>query len=117
MLFFPKANLNYHRVDSNTLRAVMAHGGTMLYAHIIFERACAEDAEIPLHHHMHEQITYVLKGSFKFEVNHEQGREVQVVQAGDSIYMPSHSHHGCIPLEDDSQLVDCFTPQRDDFLP
>ena len=37
-------------------------------------------------------------------------------EQGDSLYMPSDSRHGCIPLEDDSQLVDCFTPQRDDFL-
>ncbi|WP_067779298.1 cupin domain-containing protein [Actinomyces vulturis] len=116
MLFFHKDDLTTDRVDDNTLRTVMAHGGTMLYAHIIFERGLDENEEIPLHSHVHEQITYVLKGSFKFEINDEDGKHVEVVRQGDSLYMPSNSEHGCIPLEDDSQLVDCFTPQREDFL-
>lgn len=115
--FFPADEYRTDRVDDNTLRQPMAHGGTMLYAHIIFEKACDENEEIPLHNHVHEQITYVLKGSFKFEVNDYEGnKEVQVVKAGDSIYMPAMGYHGCIPLEDDSQLVDCFTPQRYDYL-
>ena len=117
MLFFHKDDLEYGRVDDNTLRAVMARGGSMMYAHIIFEHGCAEDEEIPLHNHVHEQITYVLKGSFKFEVQDIEGnKEVKVVKAGDSMYMPAMGFHGCIPLEDDSQLVDCFTPQRYDYL-
>lgn len=118
MPFFYKENLVQERIDDNTLRTVIAHGGNMLYAHIIFERALPEDALIPLHDHVHEQITYVLKGSFKFQINDsEDGAPViKVVKAGDSMYMPSNVPHGCIPLEDNSQLIDCFTPQREDFL-
>ncbi|MGQ4495846.1 cupin domain-containing protein [Dermabacteraceae bacterium P13101] len=115
--FFFQSDLKTVRVDGNTLRTVMSHGGTMLYAHIVFEKAQPEDAEIPLHNHVHEQITYVLKGSFKFEVQDIEGnKEVKVVKAGDSMYMPAMGFHGCLPLEDDSQLVDCFTPQRYDYL-
>lgn len=116
MLFYEYSSLPVDHVDDNTDRVVMARGGSMMYAHIMFHKACDENEEIPLHNHVHEQITYVLKGSFKFEINDEDGKHVQVVKQGDSLYMPSDSRHGCIPLEDDSQLVDCFTPQRDDFL-
>ncbi|OKL47441.1 cupin [Boudabousia liubingyangii] len=116
MLFFTKSELPVDHVDDNTDRIVMARGGSMMYAHIFFKKAEPEDATIPLHNHVHEQITYVLKGSFKFEINDEDGKHVQVVREGDSLYMPSDSRHGCIPLEDDSQLIDCFTPQREDFL-
>lgn len=116
MLFFPAEDLTREYVDDNTDRIVLARGGTLLYAHIFFHKAEPENNEIPLHNHVHEQITYVLKGSFKFEINDEEGKHVQVVKAGDSLYMPAMSMHGCIPLEDDSQLLDCFTPQRFDFL-
>lgn len=70
-----------------------------------------EGAEGALHNHPHVQSTYVKSGRFKFTIDDV----VTEVAAGDSFVIPSNAIHGCVCLEP-GQLVDCFTPRRDDFL-
>ncbi|CAJ1228072.1 cupin [Levilactobacillus zymae] len=115
-MFFKAENLKLERVDDNTLRQVGAHGEGLMDALVIFEHAVPADTPIPFHHHVHVQTTYVLRGAFKFAVKYPDHTEVQEVHAGDSIYFPSDHAHGCIPLADDSRLLDAFTPIREDFL-
>jgi quercetin dioxygenase-like cupin family protein len=57
------------------------------------------------------QSTYVAAGRFRFTIEGESFE----VGPGDSFVIPSNAVHGCICLEA-GQLVDCFTPRRDDFL-
>ncbi len=64
-----------------------------------------------LHNHPHVQSTFVKTGRFRFSVD---GVETEV-GPGDSFVIPSGATHGCVCLEP-GQLVDCFTPRRDDFL-
>lgn len=115
-MFFKKENFKTDIIDDNSSRQVLAYGDGLMNAHIFFDKACDPDEEIPLHNHPHVQTTFVLKGSFKFEIDYPDGKEVQVVTEGDAIYFPANMMHGCIPLEDDSQLLDSFTPIREDFL-
>ena len=64
-----------------------------------------------LHSHPHVQSTYVARGRFRFfrdGVAHD-------LQPGDSLVIPSGVTHGCDCLEA-GELIDCFTPRRDDFL-
>jgi quercetin dioxygenase-like cupin family protein len=68
-------------------------------------------AEGALHNHPHVQSTYVKSGRFKFSIN---GVESEVA-AGDSFVIPANAEHGCVCMEP-GELVDCFTPRRDDFL-
>ncbi len=70
-----------------------------------------KDAVVPLHHHESEQITYILKGALKFEL---QGREV-VVHEGEVLHIPSNVPHRAIALEDTLDL-DVFSPIRTDWL-
>lgn len=70
-----------------------------------------KDAVGSLHRHIHEQVSYIAKGSFEFIIEGEK----QLVQRGDSLYIPSNAEHGCHAPED-SIIVDVFTPQRKDFL-
>jgi quercetin dioxygenase-like cupin family protein len=70
-----------------------------------------KDAVVPLHQHDSEQITYILKGALKFEL---QGREV-VVHAGEVLHIPSNVPHRAIALEDTLDL-DVFSPIRTDWL-
>lgn len=70
-----------------------------------------EGAEGTLHNHPHVQSTYVKSGRFVFTVD---GIETEVGQ-GDSFVIPSNAEHGCVCLQP-GELVDCFTPRRDDFL-
>ncbi len=64
-----------------------------------------------LHSHPHVQSTYVESGRFRFCVNGESF----LVGPGDSFIIPSGAEHGCDCLEA-GRLIDCFTPQREDFL-
>ncbi|VDG22525.1 cupin domain-containing protein [Lactiplantibacillus mudanjiangensis] len=115
-MFFKNESTEMGRVDDNTLRKVTAYGDGLMNAYIVFEKGLAPDSTIPFHHHVHVQTTYVLKGSFKFAIKYDDHTDIQEVHAGDGIYFPSDHEHGCIPLEDDSRLLDSFTPIREDFL-
>ena len=65
----------------------------------------------PEHSHPHEQIGYVVKGSFEATL----GDETSTIHAGDTYYVPPNLVHGVIALEE-GILLDIFTPQREDFL-
>ena len=67
----------------------------------------------PHAHDVHDQIAYVVAGSFEATVN----GEVRVLRAGDAFIAPHLSTHGVRALEQDSLLLDQFSPRRDDFLP
>ncbi len=70
-----------------------------------------KDAVVPLHSHESEQITYILTGALKFEL---QGKEV-TVHAGEVLHIPSWVPHRAVALEDTLD-VDIFSPLRQDWL-
>lgn len=70
-----------------------------------------KDAVVPEHHHESEQITYILEGALKFEL---EGKEV-VVRAGEVLHIPSNVPHRAVALEDTLDL-DIFSPIRTDWL-
>ena len=70
-----------------------------------------KDAVVPLHHHESEQITYIMEGALKFEL---EGREV-IVRAGELLLIPSNVPHRAVALEDTLDL-DIFAPIRKDWL-
>jgi len=65
------------------------------------------------HTHPHEQITVVVRGRAVFRVGDEQ----RIVAAGDVIYFAPGILHGATMLEEDVELIDIFSPVREDFLP
>src|SRR5579862_8444687 len=68
-------------------------------------------AVVPEHHHESEQITYILEGALKFEL---EGREV-IVRKNEVLRIPSFVPHRVIALEDTFDL-DIFSPLRHDWL-
>ncbi|MFO1165986.1 MAG: cupin domain-containing protein [Paracoccus sp. (in: a-proteobacteria)] len=64
-----------------------------------------------LHSHPHIQSTYVARGRFRFFL----GDDSVELAPGDSLVIPSGMRHGCECLEA-GELIDNFTPRRDDFL-
>src|SRR5712672_847778 len=70
-----------------------------------------KDAVVPEHHHESEQITYILEGALKFEL---EGQEV-IVRKGEVLHIPSHVPHRAVALEDTLDL-DIFSPIRADWL-
>jgi quercetin dioxygenase-like cupin family protein len=71
----------------------------------------SKDCVVPLHHHESEQISMVLEGAIKFELD---GREV-VVRGGEVLVIPSNLPHCALALED-SSVIEVFSPIRQDWL-
>jgi quercetin dioxygenase-like cupin family protein len=70
-----------------------------------------KDAVVPEHHHESEQITYIMEGALKFEL---EGKTV-VVRKGEVLTIPSNVPHRAVALEDTLDL-DIFSPIRHDWL-
>jgi quercetin dioxygenase-like cupin family protein len=70
-----------------------------------------KDAVVPEHQHESEQITYILEGALKFEL---EGQEV-IVRQGEVLHIPSNVPHRAVALEDTLDL-DIFSPIRIDWL-
>jgi quercetin dioxygenase-like cupin family protein len=71
----------------------------------------AKGGVVPLHQHESEQLSYVIEGAMKFEL---EGQEV-VVREGDILHIPSNVPHRAVALEDTLDL-DIFSPIRVDWL-
>jgi len=108
-MFIFNKDVEFDVIDANTKRKVLAHNGTMMAVEVHFDQPT--QTYVP-HNHVHEQITYVLKGKLEFYID----GEPRTVEAGDSIYFASDIPHGCIVLEEGSIVLDVFTPMREDFL-
>ncbi|OCX58161.1 cupin [Thioclava sp. SK-1] len=93
--------------DTGVTRQVLADSPELMVVSFRF-KAGAKGA---LHDHPHVQSTYCESGRFRFFL----GDTSFEVTPGDSFIIPSGARHGCECLEP-GQLVDCFTPRRDDFL-
>jgi len=66
----------------------------------------------PPHQHPHQQVTYVAEGELYFLID----GEPHYLSAGDLITVPGGVPHCIQLLSARVQLVDTFTPIRDDFL-
>jgi quercetin dioxygenase-like cupin family protein len=68
-------------------------------------------AQVPMHSHESEQMTYILQGSLRFLVD---GEEI-VVSEGEVLHIPSFAAHQAEALEDTFEL-DIFSPIRKDWV-
>ncbi|MGD1105500.1 MAG: cupin domain-containing protein [Terracidiphilus sp.] len=82
-------------------------GTNIMLARIVLKKG----AHVPMHHHVHEQISHVVEGALNFLVD---GKEV-AVRAGDILSIPPHLPHEVIALED-SVALDIFNPPRQDWI-
>ena len=65
---------------------------------------------MPLHHHPHEQITYVAEGAIQMTI----GDESFLFTKGMCHVIPSNTPHSAIAVED-CTVIDAFSPARDDY--
>jgi quercetin dioxygenase-like cupin family protein len=71
----------------------------------------AKGSVVPLHQHESEQISYIVEGALKFEL---EGREV-TVRSGEVLVIPSNVPHTAVALEATIDF-DIFSPIRVDWL-
>lgn len=69
-------------------------------------------ARIPEHAHPHEQVGMVLKGALRLTIETE---ERKVLPGGIYRVPPNRSHKG-IALEEGAEVIEIFSPPREDFL-
>ena len=94
-------------VMSDVISRKVISGDKAMVAQVFLKK----DAVVPEHQHESEQLTYILEGALKFEL---EGKEV-VVRAGEVLRIPSHVPHRAVALEDTLDL-DIFSPIRTDWL-
>ena len=69
-----------------------------------------KDAQVPEHHHIHEQIMHVVEGTFEFTL----GGKTGIYNLGDVVVIPSNvppSGKALTPCK----LMDIFTPVMDEY--
>jgi quercetin dioxygenase-like cupin family protein len=76
-------------------------------------------AVVPKHHHVNEQVTYILDGALRLwvgdNVDSQNDADGIVVGRGEVLVIPSNVPHRAIALEDTLDL-DVFAPPREDWL-
>jgi quercetin dioxygenase-like cupin family protein len=82
-------------------------GQNVMLARVLLKKGCL----VPEHSHHNEQITYILEGALKFEID---GKEI-VVNAGEVLTIPPNMPHSAEALADTVDL-DIFNPPRADWI-
>jgi quercetin dioxygenase-like cupin family protein len=72
--------------------------------------------DVPFHQHPHTQAGYVISGRYRFRTyGHPDGDFDGELGAGDSYVVPGGIDHAITVLEA-GEIVDVFTPPREDYL-
>ena len=94
-------------VMSDMISRKVISGDKAMVAQVFLKKG----AVVPEHHHESEQITYILEGALKFEIE----GKVVVVRKGEVLSIPSNVPHRAVAMEDTLDL-DIFSPIRIDWL-
>ena len=84
----------------------LVHSETMSWVFWDVEKG----AEVPEHHHYHEQIMHVVEGEFEFTLN---GKK-EIYSSGDVVIVPSNTPHSGKALTP-CKLMDVFSPVREEY--
>jgi quercetin dioxygenase-like cupin family protein len=79
---------------------------------LLSEFQLSKGSQLPRHSHPYEQTGYLIAGKMRFYI----GKDVYVVEPGDSWCVPSNMEHQADILED-SVAIEVFSPVREDYLP
>src|SRR5947208_7676062 len=94
-------------VMSDMISRKVISGDKAMVAQVFLKK----DAVVPEHHHESEQITYILEGALKFEIE----GKVVVVRKGEVLSIPSNVPHRAVAMED-TLYLDIFSPISIDWL-
>lgn len=107
-MFIKSENVTPKILDAYTTRKVLGTGDEIMMVEVAFKKGGVGAAHS---HSEHEQVSYVLSGSFEVTV----GDTKQVLKTGDCFLAKKNVLHGVVALEDGA-LLDVFNPIRKDFL-
>lgn len=96
------------KLENGVVRTIKGYIDDLMVCHLAWQKGMVGE----MHTHANRQCGYILKGSFELEMD---GKK-QILHAGECFYCEKNVPHGLVCLEDGSQMLDIFTPKRDDFL-
>jgi quercetin dioxygenase-like cupin family protein len=83
-----------------------AHGNSMSFGCVELEAGSI----VPMHIHVHEQITYIIEGELDMVI----GGEDCALRAGMYYVIPSNTPHSAI-AKTACKVIDAFSPVREDY--
>ncbi len=110
MLFFDNQQVPWTDLGGGLRRKIVGHTPQVMSVLMEFD---AGTVGTPHAHDVHDQIAFVVAGSFEAELDGQR----KVLRAGDAFIAAHGCVHGVRALEANSRLLDQFSPRRDDYLP
>jgi len=89
-------------------RTTLAYNDQLMLCHFYMKKGAA----IPLHSHEAVQNGYVIKGKVRFFT--KDGTDI-IAKPGSGYVFGSYEEHGSEVLED-TELIECFTPMRQEYI-
>ncbi len=107
--FFDHAATPWTELGEGIRRKIVGHTPELMSVLVQFDEGAIGT---PHAHTDHDQIAFVVAGSFRADVAGMQ----RVLRVGDAFVAPRHHTHGVVALEAGSTLLDQFSPRREDYL-
>ncbi|CAM2891017.1 cupin domain-containing protein [Vibrio diazotrophicus] len=107
--FFNADEHPWEELGDGLKRKIIGYTDDLMVVHVQFDKGAIGH---PHSHEIHDQIGYVVQGSFEAEVDGQK----KILKPGDAYIALKHFVHGAVALEQDSILLDVFNPAREDFL-
>jgi unsaturated pyranuronate lyase len=83
-----------------------AHGDKHTFGYVEIKKGSV----VPEHHHIHEQITYIIEGQLNMVID----GNPYLLTAGMYHIIPSNTPHSAI-ANTDCKVIDTFSPVREDY--
>ena len=96
-------------VNSSMSRKIVS-GEKLMIARIKFK----DGFVVPLHHHIHEQLTQVISGKMRFWFG-EKKEQTMDLSPGDVVVIPSNLPHEALMIGEVEE-IDTWSPPRQDWL-
>jgi quercetin dioxygenase-like cupin family protein len=88
------------------IKGYYAHGNELTFGYVEIKAG----SNLPAHHHVHEQITYIIEGQLDMMI----GGEPYSLTPGMYHVIPSNTPHSAIAVTD-CKAIDVFNPVREDY--
>ena len=89
------------------LTGYYAHGKQLTLGYVDIKAG----SDLPAHHHVHEQITFILEGELDMTIDGQQC----LLSAGMYYVIPSGVVHSAV-AHVDCKVIDVFNPVREDYI-
>ena len=107
-MFYKHSEKDEKVLPSGVVRTVKGYINDLMVCELKWQKGMLGET----HTHPHRQCGYIIRGLFEATV----GDRTELLRGGDCFYAESGEPHSLKCLEDDSVMLDIFTPYREDFV-